>query len=133
MRILVEGYALRHAVPNLDSASMDSIRVIHKKMLSVGRRDAPAYSELHHSLHFSLYEPCESPWAMHTIATLWLHTERHRRLAFRIPDFATDLTKDYHSDIIECVAVGDADGAVEALRLDLLRTSELVIAAYATQ
>jgi DNA-binding GntR family transcriptional regulator len=133
MRILVEGFALRHAVPKLDASRVDDIRAIYAQMLALGRRDDPAYYGLHQRLHFSLYEPCESPWAMHIIKTLWGHTERHRRLAARVPEFAIDLGKDNHGDLIERAAAGDADGAEEALRRDLSLVPEIVIRAYATK
>jgi DNA-binding GntR family transcriptional regulator len=133
MRTLVEGYALRRAVPNLDPSRVDDIRAIYAQMLALGRRDDPAYYDLHHRLHFSLYEPCESPWAMHIIKTLWGHTERHRRLAARDTDFAIDLAKyDNHGVMIDCAAAGDADGAEEALRRDLSLVPDIVIGAYAT-
>lgn len=133
MRSLVEGYALRQAVPRITSERLAEIRGIYEQMLALGRRDDPNYYDLHHRLHFGLYEACESPWAMQFIQTLWGHTERYRRMAAKLPDFGNYLGNDYHGIILAAAEAGDADGAEEALQQDLSLVPEFIIKAYATK
>lgn len=130
VRILLETHALRRSMPRLTGPEVDSMRDIYAQMLALGRRDDERYPDLHRRLHFTLYERCESPWLLHMIETLWSHTERHRRLAARIVEFATDLGSDLHGHIIDHVAAGDVDDAVESLERDLSRISDLVASAY---
>jgi DNA-binding GntR family transcriptional regulator len=130
VRILLETHALRRSMPQLTEPEVESMRDIYAQMLALGRRDDERYPDLHRRLHFTLYEKCESPWLLHMIETLWSHTERHRRLAARIVEFATDLGSDLHGHIIDHVAAGDVDGAVESLERDLSRISDLVASAY---
>jgi DNA-binding GntR family transcriptional regulator len=130
VRILLESEALRRSMPNLTQSDVDAMRAIPGQMRAVGSRDDERFTELHRELHFALYLKCGSPWLLHMIETLWSHTERHRRLAFKIVEFATDLTSDIHGTIIDHVEAGDVDGAVASLERDLSRISDLVASAY---
>lgn len=130
VRILLETDALRRSMPRLTEADVESMHEIYSQMLALGRRDDQRYPELHRKLHFLLYEKCDSPWLLHMIETLWSHTERHRRLASKIVDFATDLGSDLHRGIIDYVEAGDVEQAVQSLERDLSRISDLVASAY---
>ena len=128
-RIVLEQQALRLAMSNIDGEELDRVRGLRQEMESMVRRDNPAFYELHRRVHFSIYECSRSPWLLHMIEILWSHTERHRRLAARVRSFV-DVGDDQHGRIIDAIEAGDAEGAVEALRLDLTRTSTLVVDAY---
>jgi len=130
VRILLETEALRRGMPNLTESDVESMRSIYAQMRALGRRDDERYPELHRQLHFTLYEKCESAWLLHMIETLWSHTERHRRLASKIVEFATDLGSDLHGHIIDHVAASDVEEAVKSLERDLSRISDLVASAY---
>ena len=130
VRILLETEALRRSMPHLTETDVEAMRAIQPQMRAVGRRDDERFTELHRNLHFAFYSKCDSPWLLHMIETLWSHTERHRRLAFKIVEFATDLTSDIHGTIIDHVEAGDVDGAVSSLEHDLSRISDLVASAY---
>lgn len=130
VRLMLEELALRRAVDHVTAEDVEELRTMRKRMLDIGRRDDPRYWERHRDVHFGLYEKCGSNWLMHMIEVLWSHTERHRLLASRVREFASDVTVDFHGELLDCVAAGDADGAADALRRDLLRTSELVASVY---
>lgn len=130
VRILLETQALRMSMPSLTREDIESMRESLDKMLALGRRDDERYWPLHKSLHFAFYEKCRSPWLMSIIETLWSHTERHRRLAYRVTELGTDLGNDLHGAILDNIAAGDVEGAVAALERDLSRISDLVASAY---
>ncbi|MGH8952709.1 MAG: GntR family transcriptional regulator [Acidimicrobiia bacterium] len=130
VRILLESEALRRSMPELDQADVLSMRDTYAQMLALGRRDDDRYPDLHRKLHYTLYEKCDSSWLLHMIETLWSHTERHRRLASKIVEFATDLDSDLHGNIIDYVEAGDVAEAVKSLERDLSRISDLVASAY---
>jgi len=130
VRILLETQALRRSMPRLGEPEVERMRELYAKMRALGRRDDERYPDLHRELHFALYENCDSSWLLHMIEVLWSHTERHRRLASRIVEFATDLASDLHGHIIDHVATGDVESAVASLERDLSRISDLVASAY---
>ncbi len=133
VRILLETEALRRGMAHITDSDVATMRDIYAQMRALGRRDDERYPQLHRQLHFTLYERCDSPWLLHMIETLWSHTERHRRLASKIIEFATDLDNDLHGHIIDNIAAGDVAGAVESLERDLSRISDLVASAYDRQ
>ncbi len=130
VRILLETQALRRAMPHITEVDVASMRAIYDEIGQIGRRDHDRYPDLHRQLHFTLYDKCASPWLLSMIETLWSHTERHRQLASRIVEFATDLGNDLHGYIIDHVAAGDTEEAVKSLERDLSRISDLVASAY---
>lgn len=128
-RIVLEQEALRKAMGRLTSEDLAEMRRLRGEMVSLVRRDDPAFYDLHRRVHFAIYEASDSPWLLHMIEILWSHTERHRRLAARVRAFV-DVGDDHHGRIIDAIAAQDAEGALAALEKDLLRTSNLVIEAH---
>lgn len=130
VRILLETQALRLSIPKFNDADIEHMRDTYSQMLALGSRADERYPGLHRELHFSFYRKCESPWLLHMIETLWSHTDRHRHLASRIVEFATDLGNDLHGFIIDNVAAVNSEGALDSLEHDLSRISDLVASAY---
>jgi DNA-binding GntR family transcriptional regulator len=128
-RIVLEQEALRRAAGRLGVEGLAQVSRLRDEMVSMVRRDDPAFYDLHRRVHFAIYEASESPWLLHMIEILWSHTERHRRLAARVRAFV-DVGDDHHGRIIDAIAAGDLEAALDALEKDLLRTSNLVIEAH---
>jgi DNA-binding GntR family transcriptional regulator len=113
-RIVLEGEALRQAAPNITPDVLTEARaLIGRFVAALERRDDTAY-EYHRALHFLLYERSRSRWLLRLIAILWDHTERYRRLS--IPRVTQESVVDEHGAILDCLQIGDADGAVRALQ-----------------
>ncbi|MGA7273109.1 MAG: GntR family transcriptional regulator [Acidimicrobiia bacterium] len=128
-RIVLEQEALRRAMGKLGKEGLAEVRRWRDEMVSLVRRDDPAFYELHRRVHFAIYEASGSPWLLHMIEILWSHTERHRRLAARVRAFV-DVGDDHHGRIIDAIATDDTEAALAALEDDLRRTSNLVIEAH---
>jgi DNA-binding GntR family transcriptional regulator len=132
-RDVLEVEAIRRAWPRLDPAFVDELRELREAMVRANRasQQATAY-ELHRRLHFAMYERSDSPWLLHLIDILWNHTERYRRMVARV---ATFLDEDYdlHGQVLDAFAQGNLDRAAHALRLDLGRTRDLILAANAAE
>ena len=79
-------------------------------------------------MHFAIYELSRSPWLLHLIDILWNHTERYRRTVARVATFL-DEGQDLHGRVVDWVAAGQLERASEALRMDLRRTRDLILAA----
>ena len=94
-------------------------------------QQANAY-ELHRRLHFAIYERSDSPWLVHLIDILWNHTERYRRMVARVATFL-DEDHDLHGEVLDAFAEGDLQQAGDALRRDLGRTRDLILAASAVE
>jgi GntR family transcriptional regulator, carbon starvation induced regulator len=128
-RVMLEVEALRRAWPRLDAAAVGEIRTLCDNMVERVRRDDPEAYELHRQVHFGLYERSGSPWLVHMIEIVWSHTERYRRLAAKVRRFV-DGGADLHGVVLDAVSHGDLEAATDALRRDLERTANLMVAAY---
>ncbi len=113
-RVLLETGALRIAYPNLDQGAVEHAGGLMDRMVDAfDGGDWNLGIELHRDLHFFVYEHAKSPWLLYVIEILWAHTERYRRLGTPDPDGGE------HAKMLDAIAAGDIEGAVEALRLDL--------------
>ena len=122
-RVLIETGALRLAYPRLDEVSVAEARDIMDRMVAAfDRGDERRGFELHRDLHFYLYNRSGSEWLVYVIEILWAHTERYRRLSSPGPYGGE------HAKMLDAVADGRIEAAVEALRFDLEDTVEGVIA-----
>jgi DNA-binding GntR family transcriptional regulator len=132
-RDVLEVEALRRAGPRLDPIFIGELRELREAMVRANdaSQQTRAY-ELHRRLHFAMYERSDSPWLLHLIDILWNHTERYRRMVARVATFL-DGDHDLHGQVLDAFAAGDLDWASQALRLDLGRTRDLVLAANAAE
>jgi DNA-binding GntR family transcriptional regulator len=125
-RIIVEGQALRRALPRLSAERLDEAhRVVADmtRLLHEGR-EREAY-ERQRAFYFSLYDAAGSPWSVHLIAQLWTTAERYLRLSARLRDSPEELAAE-HEAVLEALRAGDADLAVQRLTEHLRRTAALV-------
>jgi DNA-binding GntR family transcriptional regulator len=129
-RIVMEGHALRRALPNLTPERLAVAERALAAMTDLLRQDREREAlEPHRVFHFALYEPAASPWSLHLIAQLWTGAERYMRLSAGLrasPDeFAAE-----HRAVLAAVRSGDADLAVARLAEHLRRTASLIEPAY---
>lgn len=121
-RVLLETGAVRLAYPNLDEVALADARAILDRMVEAFESGDPhAGFDLHRDLHFFLYERSGSRWLVYVIEILWAHTERYRRMTTPEPHGGE------HTKMLEALADGRIEAAVEALRIDLEDTAEGVI------
>lgn len=127
-RVVLELEALRRAWPSIDAAFIEQLRADRDGMVAATQAaDHGRAYELHRRIHFTLYERSGSAWLLHLIEILWSHTERYRRMTTRVSTFIDD--HDLHGVVIAAIAAQDLEGACDALRLDLQRTRNVILAA----
>ena len=114
--------ALRIASDNLSEQDISEARAIIDAMVEVFEKDPRRSADLHHDLHFLIYDRAESPWLGYLIRLMWAHTERYRRLGTPVPS-GGDLGGE-HLRMLDALADGRIETAVEALRMDLEDTAE---------
>jgi DNA-binding GntR family transcriptional regulator len=121
-RVLLETGTVRLAAANLDEAAIAEARSIMDRMVEAFENgdDAGGF-DLHRDLHFFIYEHSESQWLVYVIEILWGHTERYRRTATPDPHGGE------HAKMLDALAEGRIEAAVEALRIDLENTAAGVI------
>jgi DNA-binding GntR family transcriptional regulator len=121
-RVLLETGAVRLASPNLDESDLARARQIMDEMVEAfAAGDAATGYSLHRDLHFFLYERSGSQWLVYVIEILWAHTERYRRTA------TPEAHGGEHARMLDALAEGRIEAAVEALRIDLEDTAAGVI------
>jgi len=122
MRTLLEARAIREAHPNLSEEDIAVARDLIDRMVTAFDVDARLSADLHHDLHFLIYDRAHSEWLSYLIGILWAHTERYRRLGTPRPS-GGDLGGQ-HIRMLDALAEGRIEAAVEALRLDLEETAD---------
>lgn len=128
-RVLVETDALHRAWPRLDAAVVANLRELNAELVRrVEARSTDIY-DIHRELHFTIYNAAESAWLLHMIELVWAHTDRYRRLAAKAKPFV-DVGDDLHGYLIDAIERRDLRAAKKALRSDLMRTAEVLIAEY---
>ncbi len=121
-RILVETEAIRMALPNLDEEAIARARAIMERMSQAHQAgDLKSGFDLHRDLHFLLYEQSGSPWVVYIIELLWAHTERYRKRTKPDPHGGE------HAKMLDALAEGQIEAAVDALRIDLETTAQGII------
>ena len=127
-RIVLEVEALARALPHVDAAFLAAVGELRDEMVRADRGRALAQAHhLHRRIHFTIYERAGSPWLLHLIEILWNHTERYRRMVARVATFL-DADHDLHGHVIDALADHDLEAASAALRRDLSRTRDLILA-----
>jgi DNA-binding GntR family transcriptional regulator len=121
-RVLLETGAVRLAYPALDPTAIEEARAIMNRMVEAfANGDVAAGLDLHRELHFYIYERSQSQWLVYVIEILWAHTERYRRMGTPDPHGGE------HAKMLDALADGRIEAAVEALRIDLEHTAAGVI------
>ena len=127
-RIVLELEALRQAFPHITPAILAKARKLNNKIVRQFETKGHAEYEDHHAFHFTLYEPSGSKWLMRLIGIVWDHTERYRRVgASRVTPASA---RQEHERILDLIAAGDPDGAIDALRNHLENSVEAFTALF---
>lgn len=129
IRELLESLAVRESVRDGDPAWESALREAFGRFeAAVGRSQGAthpvlAWSQAHKAFHDALMAACESQWLKSMLGVINSHSERYRMLAAQT-DVRDPIAE--HSAIF-AAAVARHDGAtVEALRLHLTRTVDVI-------
>jgi DNA-binding GntR family transcriptional regulator len=128
IRLMLELEALRQACPRLTPTDVADAREINSRVTALMEQGDATYHVLHRQFHFALYDRSRSKWLLRLIGMLWDHTNRYRRLM--APRVDPRQSQREHEAILDAIARGDADGAVDALRRHLEHSRDLLHALY---
>ncbi len=131
VRASLEAQALRLAFPNLSPEDIVEAREIVDSMVKAYGDDPRRSAELHRELHFMIYDRAESQWLGYLIRLLWAHTERYRRLGTPVPS-GGDLGGE-HLRMLDALANGRIESAVDALKSDLEDTADRAMDRFKSQ
>jgi DNA-binding GntR family transcriptional regulator len=111
LRMLLEPYALRYAVPNLDD---DLLQYLHELLLAMDRaveeQDQERYLDLNREFHMTIYEAGQRPRLVQIIKGLW-----SGRPLFVAGDLGKTKAVKEHRLIMQAIEKGDAEQAADLL------------------
>lgn len=126
-RRILESEALSRAWPHLDEELVGEADALLQEMFDAfAEGDVLRGADLHHRLHFGLWQRANSTWLDHLIRILWSHTERYRNLAL-ILQAPTPSDDEYHVLLLDAVRRDDLDAALTHTRQELSESKSLVI------
>ena len=130
VRIILETQALRESPPMTEEEAEMFRSLLDRLKVAVEADDADLILDLHRQYHFGLYGRSHSNWLPLLIDLLWKHTERYQRLSL---SFRHDGADHEHREVLEALAAGKTERAVQALRNHLSTTARLVGDGYREQ
>lgn len=128
LRLLLEGEALRLAIPGHTPRSLNRIRHLQDDLEL--EAEPAGWMAGDRAFHEALYAPCERPRLLDLIRHHRLIVERYG-LAALTPDSRRADWGDEHRALIDAVAAGQADTAVAHLRGHLIDTRDAILKALA--
>lgn len=127
LRLELESQAVRRARP-CNERDIALLRdVVERIGIANQRKEARKVVALNRDLHFLIYRRSNSPRRLRMIEQLWLHAERYQHMSV---DVRHDAADEEHRQIIDFLAVGDHNGAADALHAHLTTTVNLLRAAF---
>lgn len=124
LRRLLEGEAVRDALPLLDAAALERVEAAARECAAAAAAgDVAAELEANRRFHFGLFESPGRTHTVRTIRTLWDSTESYRALYYNSAGSRTESLA-CHERILDAVRAGDATALVAELdrhREDALR------------
>jgi GntR family carbon starvation induced transcriptional regulator len=137
VRTLIECEALRDAIAHGDDrweaqavAAAHALALVERRLGDEPRTLDDEWSARHREFHLALYAGGSSPWLLDLADVLFDNAERYRRWAARWRQ-APRRKHDEHQRLLKAVLARDTERAVEALRLHISHTEQLVAAALA--
>ncbi|WP_245514945.1 GntR family transcriptional regulator [Jiella endophytica] len=128
-RILVEGEAVRLAVPRLTGAEIEALAAITRDYDTAMTRpdDHGRRAAYNHAFHFAIYRAAGSKVLIPIIESLWLQSGPFIRASASIYDGSDGLSATHHHwAIIEALRRGDGKAATAALKQDIDRALDLL-------
>lgn len=126
LRILLDPYAARLAVPRMDAVALAAMEVafsaLENTMLN---NDTDSYDFDHRAFHFSIYDHCGSRWLLDIQAMLWENSQRYQRLSTGIRGSVEQRVAE-HRAIADACQLGDSEGAAALVASHLEHTRSVV-------
>ncbi|TAM95063.1 MAG: GntR family transcriptional regulator [Rhizobiaceae bacterium] len=134
-RALIEGEATAHAVANMGSDTIETLKALtqrYDEAVRDGERpNSRTVASLNQRFHRTIYEAAGSKVLLPIIESLWLQSGPFIRASAELFVERDGLSATHHHwAIIAAIEAGDADAARKALRADITRAFGLLSAAF---
>lgn len=116
LRDLLEGEAVRAAVPRLTPADLGRMRAALEDLERIDHGRVAAMSEANNRFHYALLERSQMPHLLKHIRLLRQATEAYRSLYY-MDDHTRDVVDGEHREILAAAEAGDANRTEELTRL----------------
>ncbi len=127
-RFAVEGLAVSRAAANMDEATLLLLRqIIAAQSETDAEHVSEASAEQNRAFHFAIYRQSGSVVLLPIIESLWLQFGPYLRVASERFDGREGRGTNFHVEIVDALARGDAAGARNALESDIGRSFQLVM------
>jgi DNA-binding GntR family transcriptional regulator len=128
LRLVLDPMAVLLAVPKFTQADRAEIQKSFAELEQAYRdNDRKRHAIEHRRFHFAIYEPCDSPWLLRFITTVWNSSARYQQLSAAggrrgpIQDRIVE-----HRRILEACLEGDAQRAADVMRAHLQLTIDSI-------
>lgn len=119
IRLELESFATRRAVPLATPALVETLREIHAQLMESRRQQAMApVLARNFDFHFTLYRAAQMPQLVSMIENLWVQTASYLSYVYT-PPFPTLPGRHPHEAIIEAVQARDVEAALREIRRDI--------------
>jgi DNA-binding GntR family transcriptional regulator len=127
-RFAVEGLAVSRAATNMDGESLSLLReFIAAQSETDAEHVSEASAEQNRAFHFAIYRRSGSTVLLPIIESLWLQFGPYLRVASERFDGREGRGTNFHVEMVDALARGDAAAARTALESDIGRSFELVM------
>jgi len=127
-RFAIEGLAVARAAENMDAQTLATLRgFIAAQSETDAEHVSEASAEQNRAFHFAIYRRSGSTVLLPIIESLWLQFGPYLRVASERFDGREGRGTNFHVEIVDALARGDAGGARNALESDIGRAFELVM------
>lgn len=126
VRAALEGLAAEKAAVQVSPEEFARLEEANGRALAaIDAQDTEAYLAANEEFHFALYAAARSPLLDRHIRSLWLQAGPSLRILFNDIALVRTLT-DNHRTALDAIRKGDAAGAREAIRRDVLTAGDFI-------
>ena len=127
-RFAVEGLAVSRAAANMDEATLTLLRqIIAAQSETDAEHVSEASAEQNRAFHFAIYRQSGSVVLLPIIESLWLQFGPYLRVASERFDGREGRGTNFHVEIVDALARGDAAAARKALESDIGMSFQVVM------
>ena len=124
VRLSLDPTAAELAAHRRSEADLTGLRRAAARLLPVTRARGERALAAHRAFHRALYVASHNDVLIRMLDDLWDKGDRYRRLGLHLPPGDESRTRDHreHSELVELIAAGDADGARDLMRAHIERS-----------
>ena len=124
-RISLETELMKRALNSVTSQKIDVLRRIDEQVdVAINEGDTYNYLKYNFEFHYELYNMKDSEIILPMVRTLWLQLGPSQRVV--CGRYGTSGLSDQHKNALRAIDAGDHEGALEAIREDILQGRQLI-------